>query len=440
MDNNESYKAIINIAGGCICRDTFSLQENNGGYKIKQFVGKFAPLLASDNKPIEFDEDAYWNFDCTGYVTNFIKRCIYLDLTRQTPDYIKKEKSDFLILDAALNRRNFFQLGKPGTEALVFGENRNLLDALHKAGILPPITGVYDFYSFSEEEIRERITNYVNSYLDTYTIDQIILFDVSPVYLDYYPDTNTVKPFTNMKPFEEEYKKISFVYEIMKELLDGCHLVPMPKYALADHNHKFGTYPWHFTQEYYDFTFACIETINERLPREQEIAKINRLKQEYEYKYLVKYHDSIVESFYNLGINNNLNVTRVKRFEEYSNFFQTILENNISLTSFFKKNNIGKVAFYGYNRISSYLIKELSKTDICVEYLMHDNLSPEFIEKTFTSKNIFINVVPKNNNEPYSEVDAIIVSDIIHDKKIIANLKKLTNLPIYSASDIIKQK
>lgn len=438
MDNNESYKAIINIAGGCICRDTFSLQKNNGGYKVKQFVGKFSPLLACDNKPIEFDEEAYWNFDCTGYVTNFIKRCIYLDLTRQTPDYIKQEKSDFVILDAALVRRNFYQLGKPGTEALAFGENRPLFNALHKAGILPPIIGMYDFYSFSEEEIRERITNYVNSYLEAYTIDQIILFDISPVYLDYFPKTNTVKPFANMKPFEEENKKIKFVYNIMKELLDGCHIVPMPKYAIANHEHKFGPYPWHFTQEYYDFTFACIETINERLPREQEIAKINRLKQECEYKYLVKYYKPVVKSFYNLGKHNDLTIARVKRFEAYSSFFQTILENNIPVTSFFKKNNIHKVAFYGYNRISDFLIKELSKTDICVEYLMHDNLSPEFVEKTFTSKNIFINVVPKNDKEPYSEVDAIIVSDIIHDGKIIKDLRKLTNLPIYSASDIIK--
>ncbi|OKZ43619.1 MAG: hypothetical protein BHV68_04205 [Bacteroidales bacterium 43_8] len=49
--------------------------------------------------------------DFSEYATSFRKRCVMHDLTKQSIDYIAQKKTDWLILDTGLFRRNLCLLG-----------------------------------------------------------------------------------------------------------------------------------------------------------------------------------------------------------------------------------------------------------------------------------------------------------------------------------------
>jgi len=106
---------MINVAGTCVLRDIFSMQslENREKYKVVKFISQFEPLAVCDEK-IYVDEKRYWEFDASPYISNFLKRCKYLDMTRTAIDYLAETKADYLLVDAGLLRRGFYQMAGGG--------------------------------------------------------------------------------------------------------------------------------------------------------------------------------------------------------------------------------------------------------------------------------------------------------------------------------------
>lgn len=434
------YKAVINIAGSCVSRDIFSYQENDGGYKISQYAGFFSILTACEEK-IPVDEQRFFDFDTNGKInlTPFFRRCIYQDFTRTSLDYVKKIKSDFLILDAALLRRNYIQIGNKDNKSLVFGSKKKFYELLADENIIPPIVGEYDFSSFSKEEIKERLTKYVNSIRETYDLDSIVLIEVKHVY--YYigedakihPFDKEIPPFTN-KMYHEENKKVDICFQIMKDLLKGCYVIPMPQNVIADANAKLGIYPMHYTAEYYNYAFKCMEIIRSDLPKAQKQETINDLCSECNELYIKKYHSQLLESVNDFYFEKEKYKNTADRLRVYIDFFQKAISNNVSVKSFFMNNNINSVAIYGLTKYSESIAMALANSGIEIKYI---------VENIANTKRALRNIVnggvlcyPRNLTD-YPCVDAIVIGDLNNKNIIKQKLQKLTNIQAITDDDIL---
>ena len=109
MGGDQQYKAVINILGSCISRDIFSYQSNDGGYRISKYSNCY-DIFNITGKPVEIDKELYYQADFKEMMCNFEKRCLYLDLTKNTLNYIREEKSDYLILDPAMCRFSSYKI------------------------------------------------------------------------------------------------------------------------------------------------------------------------------------------------------------------------------------------------------------------------------------------------------------------------------------------
>lgn len=290
------YKASINILGSCIIRDSFCTHENDGGYKIFRYANLFSPLSLCE-EAIPLDVDKYQNSDFSNYVTNFRKRCIFQDLTRTSIEFIEGVKTDWLVLDSALFRRNLYQIGEK--KLTCFAEGKVFLDYLSKQKIIPPIVGEIKLEDMSDEEIERRLKFYIEKILSLYPVEKIILLEAKNCFLRCNKD-NEMNIFGNKEEFITENKRMDRCYKLMKNMLKGCHIIPMPENVVADENHKLGKSPVHYTKEYYNYVIKAVDCIQEKLPREQEENNIEQLCREYSSLYAEKYFPLLSDSFIEL--------------------------------------------------------------------------------------------------------------------------------------------
>lgn len=298
MGRNTSniYKASINILGSCIIRDAFFTQENDGGYKIFKYVNLFSPLSVCE-EPIPVDVDKYESSDFSSYIYNYRKRCIFLDFTRDSVNYIKSKKTDWLIIDCALLRRNLYQIGEKKLTCLL--EAEDFFEFISKNKIIPKITGKLCIDDMSDEELKRRLQFYVDEILSIYPVEKIVLVENKNADLSYDGDKE-IDIFLDRKDILLENQRMLRCFNILKDMLKGCHIIPVPDNLMADSKHRLGKAPVHYTQEYYDYIFKAFECIQEKYPKEKEENIINQLCNDCNTLYMTKYYSLIKDSYVDL--------------------------------------------------------------------------------------------------------------------------------------------
>lgn len=315
------YKASINILGSCITRDSFSMHELDGGYKIFKYTNLFSPLSLCE-EAIPIDINTYKESDFSKYVSNFRKRCILHDLTRSSVDFISERMTDWLILDSALFRRNFYQIGNK--KLTCFAEGKDFFDYLSKQKIIPPVVGEISLEDISDEEIEKRMSFYINKLLSIYPSEKIILIENKNAFLKCNKD-GEINIFTNLKEYILENKRMEKCYNLMKNMLKGCHIIPMPENVVADENHKLGEAPVHYTKEYYDYVINAINCIQEKLPREQEEVIINQLCKKCSMLYADKYFHLLSNAYINIK-NKYRHGKLINVYTSYKDLFAKLLK------------------------------------------------------------------------------------------------------------------
>lgn len=200
-------KITVNILGTCLSRDTFSMHEDDGKYEVLQYVAEFDPFYFTD-KGIEIDKEAYDKFPAKKPITNFKKRCLFLDATKTVMDYIKEKDSDFLMIDAALFRVPSQKIGK--TYITLSKGRKMFCDELKKNGIIKKSISklVYTPY----EEYGEKIKGFTGEVLKVYKPEQIIIMDTRCNYT--YYDGNKLQPFAILESIDEKDKRMQICLKL----------------------------------------------------------------------------------------------------------------------------------------------------------------------------------------------------------------------------------
>ncbi len=121
-------------------------------------------------------------------------------------------------------------------------------------------------------------------------------------------------------------------------------------------------------------------------------------------------------------------INKFREFFGILNYWMTLKEENKSLETYFQKHNYRTIAIYGMKDLGVHLYEELKDTSIEVKYGIDKNADCIYAD---------IEVIVPSDKLP--KVDAIIVTSIHYYHEIKTELQILTDIPVVSLADIMKE-
>jgi hypothetical protein len=273
-------KISLSMFGSCAVHDIFRLHPDDGGYQIEQFENFISPLsMTGEPNPMKPEElEALLE---PMEAQNFIKRNKYLDQVKDYWGYFGKKTSDYFLLDIS-NLRFPIDYDEIGRYYTACEAQADLTAQMVKAGIYHPIRQRTP-EEFTEEEIREAVSNLTTHLLKQYRPEQIILVELHPAQ-EYYNKNYEVMSFLpryaerwNIAVYE---RVIGIAFKILRELLPTSPVIPFPKGVMADAHHKWGIHVLHYQSQYYRYALEAVRLLTAGNPTATE--KIDELKRETE--------------------------------------------------------------------------------------------------------------------------------------------------------------
>ena len=250
-----------------------------------------------------------WNGNHEEEVSDFFRRCMLLDLTREVFNFLSKNPSDFLCIDVGLLSWDYILLED---NTMLFNTNIALYRSMAQIGAIPPIRKEsVPFDCMSENELKYRLKNYAKKILSLYRPEQIILFEVRNAFIKYDDKTDELSFYSQNKRNIRTNKWIDTAFEFLLNYIPGCHVIRMPRNIVGYRGHKWGDMPMHYTTEYYDYSLKAISVVLMKRPIKEERILLNMLFYDCENNYSLKLY-----SMYNF--NQIINIYKREREREYT--------------------------------------------------------------------------------------------------------------------------
>jgi len=297
--------------------------------------------------------------------------------------------------------------------------------------IVPPINEKLPMEILTREEIQKRFSQYIDRLLELYSLKEIIFVDVWHV--PFYTDRQSVFLYDDWGKYMKENERIRIGWEVMKTKLQGCHYIPMPEWVVGDKNHHLGKYPMHYTKDFYEYAFKCIEIISRELGEKEEEKAIGKLHKEYTDWYFGRYFALLRDSYIENDRKCRVETLARKKLGLYAEFFSNLFLTGRQPIDFFREKEIHEVIFYGWSRISEFYVKYLAKTSIHVKCIV-ENLKVQKVGDKIVEGGI--PVCPRTLQE-YPPADAVVITDFYNSDKIREKLVHITDIPVYTNADIL---
>lgn len=425
-------KAVINILGCCVSRDTFGFSENNGGYKIAKYTNQFDIFSACD-KPIDVDKEQFDKCDCSDLMTRFVKRCLYLDLTKNIFNFIGEVKSDYLIIDVAAARLGTYSVGN--TRVCAVPQRKRTLQRLQNKGIIPSdlALNVSKEVYLPREQMADKVRLFADKVLEMYPPDRIILNEIKN---SYYYDEDVKDPKSKLSAFNELPQRkmqndfCAEIFRLLEEMIPQAHVIRMPEYVACDKNHWLHLAPLHFTKEYYEYGLKCIDVITAGHDREKENAELERLYRSYSDYYYNKYYYR-----FSLSLADKKNVqASLEKNQLMTSFFRDILVKGVDLGEFMRKRGHKSAIIYGWTKVAEYYAHALTQNGMEVVCIV-ENLPYKKIASNI--KEGGIKVVPRTIAK-LPPADCVLIADLYKQRQIIPYAAKKSSTRIYTDEDILR--
>ena len=192
---------------------------------------------------------------------------------------------------------------------------------------------------------------------------------------------------------------------------------------------------FHYTREYYDYAYECMNVIAKKLPRDEEELEIRRLHRDYTQLYYKKFFNMLALDFAQSTVEkeNALNIERKRK--EHLNL-QAKLLGSIADKAVYREDtdiSISSAIIYGWSRVSEYLLKLLANKGIkpvaVVENLRQTTIGAEYFEG---------GVPLLNRASKLPPADCVVVSDMINADKIVPRLKATKKWRIFTAEEFAR--
>lgn len=287
----------ISIFADCTIRDIFGICDLEQKYVIDTNISSIHPFSVSDKKIIEYSRIGgveREEKEIFGKLESFFVRNIKLDLTKNF-DGISGENSEFLLFHMSNIRfglfRDLHDEGRRLTCVTRWDKWFNYIGNLSKRNFLPKEYEIMEAYELCEDEFYGYIDDFMEKLLRNFQEEQLILFEVylSDDMVSAGKDRLRKDQGYDWLPSDDWFVKvnerIAEAHVYIRNKWPHVHVVESPEPILAYEGHKWGKYPTHFLDEYYEYAYAAMNVIvkyaNEDRDTEQMELKI--LKKKYDY-------------------------------------------------------------------------------------------------------------------------------------------------------------
>ena len=422
-------KITVNILGTCLSRDTFSVHAEDNKFEVLQYVNEFDPFYFVEQGIEIKDKEAYDNFPAPKSISNFRRRCMYLDVTKTVMDYIKQADSDILMIDTALCRLPWSRM-MGHTHITLSRDRRAFFKALREAGIVKEkITRLVENPC---DELEDKLRGFVEEILKVYAPEQVIVMDNRCNYA--HSNGEKLTPFGNLALMAEKDKRMGICFEALKKLIPGCHAIPMLDAAMSDTNHWLGISSLHYSKEYYDYTYECVNIIMEGLPREEEERRIQEAKAKYELIYYRKYYNMLGRTLCQSKLDFEAVVASNRRKKE-SLLMQTKLMSDLLLRAKNKPQpdeTIRSAVIYGWTPLGELVLRVMKENGIKPVAVIENTRGG------IIGKHIIEGGVPAlKRGSKIPPTDCVVIADSMSVERILKKAHSTSGKKIFTAEEFI---
>jgi hypothetical protein len=219
----------IDILGSCVSRDAFSIEKDKK-FQLDNYFAR-SSIISMYSKPISV------RMEDIQIASNFQKRMVYYDLTKEFQKYIKKSKSDFLIIDFIDERFHVLK-----TVDSYITRSREFL-----------MSGLTIKKTFVQEEERhelwkQKIDLFVND-IKTYFDPKRVILHKAFWQSEYKGKDGHIHQLQE-PDIEKNNSILTDYYDYLEEKLKGINVIHLTGYV-SDENHKWGLSPFHYEDNYY---------------------------------------------------------------------------------------------------------------------------------------------------------------------------------------------
>lgn len=425
----DEKKITLSIYGGCITRDSFGFQPDDGGYKIECYTKDIHPISAV-TAPValrKVDPDLPEFAPIFESMPNFQKRCLALDINCGAFEYYEPYHSDYLLLDASPSRFELlkYEDGKNEPAYLTLRPKyKKLMEEV--GGILPE--GVQEIMScdIPDEEFDALMERFISHFLAKYPEDRIIVNIGYAV--DFFIDGGMINIYTD-REIPQQRKNFKRVYDFFKRRIPDAHYVEFPEGLVCNPHHKWGRYFYHFVDEYYDYVFEAMNIImRSSLSLAEERERLNALKRGYEDILRKKYEPVMAKTIEYYKGRESL-AERMVKYEGYMKDLLVDEHKEENILRFFIKNRFNRCAFYGASAICSMFIPVLASWGIQVDYVVENMKEREHLGVPVISR----------DEKSFPDTQVMIISDVMSIGRIREKLEKLkVPFPVADVYEIIQ--
>lgn len=240
--------------GSCISRDIFN-HTPEGEYEVELNIQRMSyALLPTKGYPVKYEDiDMEYLDDFPWEV-----KMMVTEMSKTAFSLVADSHADYVLIDLIEERFDFVEFEVEGEvyRCVNSGHFENYYEKYLKDKAKNYRTFSIDEYS--DKEVRDNFTESISRLLEYYDISQVILLET------YYAkkmidDEGNITEYENQSEIEKSNERLKRVYRIMREVLESFaindrsyHLIEAGQEVLGYANHKWGPFPVHYTDEFYE--------------------------------------------------------------------------------------------------------------------------------------------------------------------------------------------
>lgn len=397
----------FNILGDCVSRDILQAAVTEGSIVVNRYVSFMNPVSLLSNPA---DPNLEGGIEELSWGSNFAKRNLALDIRSSGLDYLFSEPSDYLIVDFLDARMNLLATldGQAISRSNIVVKNEKQVREM-----LGPEWHVVAYDEVPENEYIAAVTRICDEILLRYSPNQVIVnkhFGVE----EYIFNSVQLREFnsTTRQRVQKYNALVEKLFTVAINRMPGCHVIEFPESVLGTSRNKWGLFPLHYSDSYYEYGHKAINAIIEG--GENISLTLERLKWQTTLKYI-----NIKHSF---ELREQKTVTRKVR--QYFDVADYLVQGGSALVEQLSSANVSSVALWGDFLVARTIKSFLEQRGIGVDYMV-SAWTHGTCEKVFPP-----------SSKSFPKTDALIVCDVLAGEQVRERMKNSFPLVI-TVGDIV---
>lgn len=251
----------VDVYGSCVCRDIFRYAQP-GKYKIKKLAG-YVPITSLYEKPFEADLKTAL---AESRMSNFEKLMVKVQISRNLPKSLLKNRADILVLDLADEFMERWEIENIPSSPLAVIEGREAEYEKMLTAASCKIKRKYSPIDMDLVEVEKKIKRFAEEILYSennpggYKEKNIIVAE-SLYTPDIMGNDGNLHKHDNKYKLHEYNEWLRKVYLIFYKYFQECKVIKLPDFTHSSENHLRGIHPLHYMQDNYYYFAKSLDVL-----------------------------------------------------------------------------------------------------------------------------------------------------------------------------------